>query len=249
MLHALKKAGLVCVSVLAVAAAAQTIEGIDVEAIKGRAAEFQEDAVDLSREVERRTAEFETQAIETSDQAMSAVEQYGASLEVDENSDLNVDLDALAQTASKNMASRKSGAPLFVAFASLSMPEESLRKMIMDVANSGGVVVFRGFTNNSSKQFVAGLTKVLGNDPGPVSMTVDPRLFRAFDVKRVPAYVVSSTDFELCESLTCVTKPPPHDKMTGNVTTGYALESFADAGGPGALIARKALSNLRKNGT
>ena len=249
MLHALKKVGFICVSVAAVAAAAQSIDGIDVEAIKGRAAEFQEDAVDLSREVERRSVEFETQAVETSNAALSAVEEYGANLEVDENSDLNVDLDAVAKSASKNLASRKSGAPLFVAFASLSMPEESLRKMITDVGNSGGVIVFRGFTNNSSKQFVVGLTKVLGSDPGPVSMSVDPRLFRAFDIKRVPAYVVSSTDFELCESLTCVTAPPPHDKMTGNVTARYALETFSDADGPGALIARTALSNLRKHGS
>jgi len=248
LLHAVKKTAIVGLSVIAVAAAAQTIEGIDVDAIKNRAAEFRDEALDLSSEVERRTAEYETQARETSLEAMDAVDQYGANLEVGENSNLNVDLDAIAKSASANMASRKSGAPLFVAFASLSMPEESLRKMIKDVAGAGGVVVFRGFTNNSSKQFVAGLTKILGDKPGSISMTIDPRLFRAYDIKRVPAYVVSSTDFELCEGLTCVTVPPAFDKMTGNVTAGYALETFASDGGPGALVARKALGNLRRNG-
>jgi conjugal transfer pilus assembly protein TrbC len=32
--------------------------------------------------------------------------------------------------------------------------------------------------------------------------------------------------------------------MEGNVTVRYALETFADANGPGALVARTALANL-----
>ncbi|MDQ2764702.1 MAG: type-F conjugative transfer system pilin assembly protein TrbC, partial [Pseudomonadota bacterium] len=49
-----------------------------------------------------------------------------------------------------------------------------------------------------------------------------------------------------CDGLACRTTPPPFDQMVGNVTVRYALETFADDNGPGALVARTALANLDK---
>ena len=70
---------------------------------------------------------------------------------------------------------------------------------------------------------------------------------RAFDVTAVPTMVVSSSDFTPCDGLTCKTTPPPFDRIEGNVTVRYALETFAGENGPGALIARTALANLGRN--
>ena len=55
---------------------------------------------------------------------------------------------------------------------------------------------------------------------------------------------MTSTDFTPCDGLTCRSDPPPFDSMVGNVTVRYALETFAQENGPGALMARTALANL-----
>jgi conjugal transfer pilus assembly protein TrbC len=39
---------------------------------------------------------------------------------------------------------------------------------------------------------------------------------------------------------------PDHDRLTGNVTVEFALESFAGGRGPGAGVARVALTQLAK---
>ncbi|KAK0349129.1 hypothetical protein LTR94_034406, partial [Friedmanniomyces endolithicus] len=89
-----------------------------------------------------------------------------------------------------------SQSPRFIAFASLSMPDDALKQLVRDTASAGGVVVFRGFPNNSAKEFVARLSKVV--DKGQLaSIGIDPRLFRAFQVEAVPTYVSVSSDFDL----------------------------------------------------
>ena len=66
---------------------------------------------------------------------------------------------------------------------------------------------------------------------------VDPRLFRTFSVDAVPAYVVTATDFDLCDGFECRTELPPHDRIGGNVTLRHALDAFAAGGGPAAQVA------------
>jgi conjugal transfer pilus assembly protein TrbC len=53
-----------------------------------------------------------------------------------------VDLDALVADAGRSMAPSPQSAPMLIAFASLSMPPESLKRMIADVSKAGGMVVF-----------------------------------------------------------------------------------------------------------
>jgi conjugal transfer pilus assembly protein TrbC len=135
-------------------------------------------------------------------------------------------------------------APLFIVFASLSMPPESLKPLIRDTSKAGGAVVFQGFPGNSMKAFQQGITKVIEPGQETKSLGIDPRLFRAFNVTSVPAFVVVTSDFDLCDGLTCRTTPPPHDRMSGNITVRYVLETFATGGGPGARIAATALKQL-----
>lgn len=126
------------------------------------------------------------------------------------------------------------------------MPVPALKAMIADVAQAGGVVVFRGFPQGSAKALTAALLKVSGNEGLPASVGIDPRLFRAFKIDAVPAYVVTASDFDLCDGFDCVSSVPPHDRMTGNVSAEHALESFAAGGGPGARLASLHLKALRK---
>ncbi len=62
---------------------------------------------------------------------------------------------------------------------------------------------------------------------------------------RVPTYVAVSSNFEPCDQLECVSEVPAFDRISGNVSVEFVLETFADANGAGAPVARTALKNLR----
>ena len=225
---------------------AQTVEGLDLDAIRARSAKSEQDATALVNEVERRGDAFRKDAqtvqavaleqMRTIDKASLPRGPAGA-----------VDFDEMIHAASANLKENQGTAPQFMVFVSTSMPEQALKRIIADTSAAGGVVVFRGFPGNSGKAFIAALSKVVEKDQQFASIGIDPRLFRAFDVTAVPTMVVSSSDFTPCDGLTCKTTPPPFDRIEGNVTVRYALETFAGENGPGALIARTALANLGRN--
>ena len=81
------------------------------------------------------------------------------------------------------------------------------------------------------------LARALPDGGARSAVGVDPRLFRAFDVEAVPTFVVTATDFDLCDGFDCRTAVPPHDRMSGNVTLEFALDRFATGGGPAARVA------------
>lgn len=133
--------------------------------------------------------------------------------------------------------------PALLAFASTSMPPEALERLIADVTKAGGTVVFRGFAPEGSKGFLEALRKAVPQGSGGRVM-IDPRLFRAFGIAEVPTYVAASSSFPLCDGLDCTSVPTPHDRIAGNVTTRYALETFVSGKGPGAQGAARALQLL-----
>ena len=157
-----------------------------------------------------------------------------------------VDFDEIVAGAASNATASKGDAPQFIVFASLSMPPQSLKTLIGDTAKAGGVLVFRGFPNNSMKEFATALGKIVDRQDDFANVGIDPRLFRVFNVQAVPTYVAVSSDFDLCAGFSCQTKVPPYDRMVGNVSVQYALEQFAEGHGPGARVAAVGLSNMRK---
>lgn len=139
-----------------------------------------------------------------------------------------------------------------LAFASTSMPPEALERLIADVTKAGGTVVFRGFALGESggtgatggtRGFLELLRKAVPEGSG-ARVIIDPRLFRSFGIEEVPTYVAASASFPLCDGLDCTASPSPHDRIAGNVTTRYALETFAEGKGPGAQSAARALQLL-----
>ena len=226
------------------AALAQTVDGLDLVAIRARAAAQNEDAATLSAEVARRVEEYRPDAAALEAAARQKVEGLDP-VTLPKGPSGAIDFDEMILAASGNLTENRATAPQFMVFVSLSMPEDALRQIIDQTTAAGGFVVFRGFPNNSAKQFIAGMSKVLTNDDQFASVGVDPRLFRAFGVQAVPTYVAVSSDFMPCDGLNCTTTPPPFDTMSGNVTVRYALETFSEDNGPGALVARTALSNIR----
>lgn len=229
--------------------AAQSSENeLDLAAIRARAAEAEPDATALSETARARAAELHESAKASAQAGEGNGSRYASTAKVPArpSPDQPFDFDRLVANTADFDEARIGEAPRFIAFASVSMPVPALKAMIADVAQAGGVVVFRGFPQGSAKALTAALLKVSGNEDLPASVGIDPRLFRAFKIDAVPAYVVTASDFDLCDGFDCVSNVPPHDRMTGNVSAEHALESFAAGGGPGARLAGLHLKALRK---
>lgn len=224
---------------------AQSVDGIDVQAIKKRSAELQADAEAFVNQVKDRGDAFREDAANTNDAGMANMQRVAKS-DLPKGPSGPVDFDEIVAGAASNATAGKGDAPQFIVFASLSMPPQSLKKLIGDTAKAGGVVVFRGFPNNSMKEFATALGKIVDRQDDFANVGIDPRLFRAFDVQAVPTYVAVSSDFDLCAGFSCQTKVPPYDRMVGNVSVQFALEQFAEGNGPGARVAAVGLSNMRK---
>jgi len=224
---------------------AQTVDGVDVQTVKKRSADLAAEAQAFVDQVKNRGDEFREEAAQVREAGTENMQRVAAK-DLPKGPAGPVDFDEIVQGAAKNASAKGGEAPQFIVFASLSMPDATLKQLVRDTSSAGGVVVFRGFPNNSAKEFVTRLGKVV--DKGQfASIGIDPRLFRAFDVQAVPTYITVSSDFDLCAGFSCQTKVPPYDRMIGNVTVEYALSTFADGNGPGARVAAVALSNMKRD--
>ena len=239
-------AGLAIAALSIGAALAQTtVDGLDLEAIDKRA---RAGAADLSQFVDqvlhaqdKANAEQHSSVeslVDAATDKVAALKPTGPKPDAD-----GVDLDGLVADAGQAMKPEARSAPMFIAFASLSMPPDSLSRLIADVSKAGGVVVFRGFSASGGRTFMEQLRKVTAQGEA-VHVSIDPRLFSAYHVEAVPTYVAASSSFALCSAPDCTNTPPPFDRLAGNVTTHFALETFRDGQGPGAPVAKRALANL-----
>ena len=239
---------LVVVSAVVGGALAQTPDpGIDLPAIRARAADQTGDAKALAASARERAKAVTSEAISTSEAGQSNGRTYAqAAIRSASGGAPVLDFDRMVADAG-DMAKQGLGeAPRFIAFASLSMPAEALRQMLADVTRAGGVVVFRGLTQGSAKVMTDALTRVLQPGQRIDGVGIDPRLFSTFGVEEVPAYVVTASDFDLCSGFDCTSSLPPYDRISGNLTADYALTAIASGGGPGARIAAQHLARLER---
>ena len=219
---------------------AQVVEGLDLGAIQRRAEAASADAEAFANEVKSRGDALREEAKVTAEGGNANLQRAAAAASADPNT--TVDLEAMVKGI--GATSETGAAPQLIVFVSLSMPPEALKPLLRGVAQAGGVAVFQGFPNNSVKAFTAGLARVIDTQGEYRAVGIDPRLFRAFHVTSVPAIVAVSSDFDLCDGFQCSTQVPAHDRIGGNVTLKYALETFVDGRGPGAAVAAAALKRL-----
>ena len=232
---------------MASVAFAQTVEGVEAGRLREDAKRNATDAKAFADQVSKRGNAFKDDAAEMARGALAnklppspggSTGRKGA-----------FDFDELIADAAQVKAGRKpSDGPQFYAFTSLSMPVPALKALIADVGRAGGVVVFRGFPNNSIKEFGTALRPMFEKDQKIEGLAIDPRLFRAFHIEAVPAYVVAASAVDLCSGFHCTIALPPHDRITGNMTVGYALTTMAEGGGAAATAARSYLHTLQARG-
>ncbi len=139
--------------------------------------------------------------------------------------------------------SERSHGPEVIVFMSLSAPPASWRQWSREAARIGAPVVVRGLGPEGFQATVKRIAPYLDRRGGAA---IDPRLFRLFGIKVIPAVVVAPGGVPPCRSPGCAGDPaPPYDRIAGNIGLEAALESVADEGGPGRAAARRHLARLR----
>lgn len=132
--------------------------------------------------------------------------------------------------------------PLMI-FVSSSIPKNSLKDLMIQAKQSGGILVFRGVIGSlkNTQEFLAEISRE------NVSAIIDPRLFDIFQVKLVPTFVVLSNATQDCVENDCQFTPR-HDRITGNITLKYALEQIEAAKGDAGSTATEYLSRINSGG-
>jgi len=152
-------------------------------------------------------------------------------------------------------------------FVSWSMPLELLRSYVVDAMWAGGTLVFRGVPPGyDMAKFITGPMRELVYDKGAfASLSIDPRLFEIYKVGVVPT-IVYTNDLahpecgpEIKHTFTAgkqqlqysgchAVKPESYWKMSGAVSSDYALRSFIGEGAQGARRHHEALARGMKEG-
>ena len=157
-----------------------------------------------------------------------------------------------AERHADSFAARRPASAEVLIFTSLSVPPTSWRQWANDAARSGVPLVLRGVAPEGLRRTAADIRARLGDkEAGPrigsgAGIAIDPRLFRLFDIARVPAVVVVPGGVPACESRGCSDDPTPdHDLVAGNIGLAAALEAIAAEGEAGRAVAQVHLDRLR----
>lgn len=145
-------------------------------------------------------------------------------------------------------------------FVSFSMPVEMLRSYVLEAMWSGGTIVVRGVPPGRSIKdfFTEDLRQLIYAKGASANISLDPRLFESYNVQAVPAIVYTEDRSQLvCAGQgeqTMVSKgrelsyercvPLSADKywkISGAVTSDFALRTFIEKGATGAQVFHNAL--------
>ena len=132
---------------------------------------------------------------------------------------------------------------LYVA-VSLGMPKESLRSLALDAHKAGAKIVIRGLVNGSFEQTLVAAKEVFGED-AVSGVAIEPQVFRAFGVDRVPTFIAATAPVQPCDQgVDCTSAATPHDRLAGNITLAEALRIIAERGDEAPGVAQAALARL-----
>ena len=131
--------------------------------------------------------------------------------------------------------------------ASFSMPQESLRAIMVEALALEVPIIMRGFLNNSVFDTQEALQRVFGDDAETVGFGIDPTIFTRFGVETVPQLIVTKEPLEVCELQGCVGEAPPvFDVVKGNIPIRAGLELIVQGRGAAADAAEIALARAEQ---
>jgi len=134
-----------------------------------------------------------------------------------------------------------------VVFASLSMPEESLKRLGHDVRKVGGVIVLRGMKHGlQAGRWMESVQALKPLAETGAEIQINPKLFMRFGVRSVPTVVlapqgVSEGDCEAKQQ--CSNGPVA--VAVGDVSVGHVLDEFADRRDSIGRLARELSRHLQ----
>lgn len=133
-----------------------------------------------------------------------------------------INIEAIAKRYEQKAAARKTDE--LMVFASFSMPSESFKRLVSQTSQVGGVVVLRGFKNNSYKETVMAINQI-GEASG--SVLVNPNAFTKYKVKAVPSVVLAKSNFiDQVDQDGCAL-PDNFASVGGDVSLEFALEQLS----------------------
>ena len=130
-----------------------------------------------------------------------------------------------AGTMNKPINQRNQPTPQAIVFISLAMPELSIKQIIQDAERYEIPVVIRGLYRNSFKETASKIFDLI-KESNQGGILINPRWFKQYEIKAVPAVVVSQED--------------RFDVVYGNIHLKKALEIIAERGDL-AAVAKKVL--------
>jgi conjugal transfer pilus assembly protein TrbC len=129
------------------------------------------------------------------------------------NYDWFKELPLVPSPALKHLESEE--AELYI-FTSLSMPKPLLIRLAMDAKTYRATLVLRGLKHNSYQETALYVQDLIQETS--VGFIIDPTLFKKYAVNRVPDFVLSTPS------------SASYDKVSGNVSLRFALETMAQKG-------------------
>jgi conjugal transfer pilus assembly protein TrbC len=111
-------------------------------------------------------------------------------------------------------------------FVSFSMPQASLNRIAAETAKVGGVLVLRGFVEDSLKKTVAASEKMTNLG---AQLQIHPDMFTQFNVQRVPTYVITKKT-EAISSCDKGTQCVNHVKLEGDAGLRTVLDRMSQSG-------------------
>lgn len=155
----------------------------------------------------------------------------------------NIDVEQIAKRYKKKGEAQKAKVDGLIAFASFSMPRESLKKLIVDTKKVGGTVMFIGFKGGTYMSMANEIAKLKLEG---ANIQINPNAFEQYKIKSVPAIVlVKPNGEEKLDTEGCVL-PDNYSKVSGDVSIDHALTLMSEKEKPDLkIIAQKYLKDLR----
>ena len=153
------------------------------------------------------------------------LDQKAPDVVIDDNSVIDVDLEAIADRYKRAEMQIQAGERIYV-FVSLDMPKTTIKKLVEDSRRVDGALVLRVFYNGSLKETYNKIAE-LGLSDGNIQ--INPNAYKKYKVNNVPSFVVvkktgmyENLDLEGCAL------PNDYIKISGDVSLKYALEKMVD---------------------
>lgn len=186
---------------------------------------------DNSNEAMKKRAEALTNAIHQN-QASQAAQALRARIQQSQQNTLNaaimkeplgIKLETFSVSSS---ASSQPNEWLFI-FVSFSMPEQTIKQYLQQAHRTRAWVVLRGLVDNDLTKTLA-LIESWGKAYLIKNILIDPVLYQRFKITKVPTIILTQADYPCPGEDDCLINAV--DKLSGDVTLDYALQTFAREG-------------------